>query len=70
MVNVYNSKIIVLGDTGVGKTALLNRLIHNQYQYLHSATIGVDMMTYTIIVNKSDNSDKKNKKNNKNNKNT
>jgi len=68
MVNVYNSKIIVLGDTGVGKTALLNRLIHNKYQYLHSATIGVDMMTYTIIVNKSDNSDKKNKKNNKNNK--
>ena len=73
MVNVYNSKIIVLGDTGVGKTALLNRLIHNRYQYSPIATIGVDMMTYTIIVDKSDeinqsNNKKKNKKNNKNNK--
>ena len=71
MVNVYNSKIIVLGDTGVGKTALLNRLIHNRYQYSPIATIGVDMMTYTIIVDKSDKSDKSDKinQNNKNNQN-
>tara|TARA_A100001037_G_C14931175_1_gene536112 strand:+ start:96 stop:824 length:729 start_codon:yes stop_codon:yes gene_type:complete len=70
MTNVYNSKIIVLGDTGVGKTALLNRLIHNQYQYSPIATIGVDMLTYTIIVDKSDKSDKinQNNKNNQNNK--
>ena len=62
MVNVYNSKIIVLGDTGVGKTALLNRLIHNRYQYSPIATIGVDMMTYTIIVDKSDEINQSNNK--------
>ena len=26
-----NLKVILLGDTGVGKTSILNRYIHDQY---------------------------------------
>lgn len=39
-------KIILIGDTNVGKTSLLNRKKQNFFNPVFSTTIGVDFMTY------------------------
>ena len=47
-------KIIVVGDSGVGKTALLRRYVRNEFSASYSSTIGADFMTKTLeIDNKS-----------------
>eukprot|EP00731_Ephydatia_muelleri_P017740 Em0010g838a len=47
-------KILVIGDSGVGKTALLMRLCEERYESITKYTIGVDYMTKVVIVdNKS-----------------
>uniref|UniRef100_A0A6C0CLN4 Uncharacterized protein n=1 Tax=viral metagenome TaxID=1070528 RepID=A0A6C0CLN4_9ZZZZ len=38
--------VIVLGDSGVGKTSIINWLIHNQFSNYISSTIGVDFNIY------------------------
>jgi len=39
-------KVVILGDTGVGKTSLLNRYIHNRFSSgEYRATIGADFLT-------------------------
>ncbi|ETO19012.1 Rab7 [Reticulomyxa filosa] len=43
-------KIIILGDSGVGKTALLHRYVHGQFIQEHKATIGADFITKDISV--------------------
>jgi len=43
-------KIIILGDSGVGKTALLHRYVHTQFIQEHKATIGADFITREIAV--------------------
>lgn len=43
-------KIIILGDSGVGKTALLHRYVHSQFIQEHKATIGADFITKEISV--------------------
>ena len=39
------SQIILVGDSGVGKSNLLSRFTHNIFNPEERATIGVDMMT-------------------------
>jgi Ras-related protein Rab-32 len=35
-------KILVIGESGVGKTAIVRRYVHNQFSQGYKATIGVD----------------------------
>lgn len=35
-----NIKLVLLGDTNVGKTSIVNRYIYNKYNYLTESTIG------------------------------
>jgi len=43
-------KTILLGDSGVGKTSLLERYINNKFSLMYKATIGADFMTKEIEV--------------------
>lgn len=41
-------KIIVLGDSGVGKTSLMNRFVNDKFSTSYKATIGADFLTKEI----------------------
>jgi len=43
-------KIIILGDSGVGKTAILHKFVSGQFIEQHKATIGADFSTKEITV--------------------
>ncbi len=43
------TKIILLGDSNVGKTSLINRYINNKFLLRYNSTIGADFMTKKII---------------------
>jgi small GTP-binding protein len=43
-------KVIVLGDSYVGKSSLINRLLHNQFSEL-SSTLSIEYHTYITSVN-------------------
>ncbi|ETO36299.1 hypothetical protein RFI_00763 [Reticulomyxa filosa] len=43
-------KIVVLGDSGVGKTALLHQYVDGKFIQTHQATIGADLLTKTVEV--------------------
>ncbi|KAL7712690.1 Ras-related protein Rab-7b [Entamoeba marina] len=44
-------KIIILGDSSVGKTSLLNQYVTKQFSSQYKATIGADFMTKDITIN-------------------
>lgn len=49
--NTYMAKVIVLGNSAVGKTSILTRYTWNgqgTYQLSHTPTIGVDFKSKTI----------------------
>jgi len=46
--NIY--KIIVLGDSGVGKTSLLYRCVKNEFSNMYKATIGADFLSYPVEI--------------------
>ncbi len=45
----YLCKLIVVGDSGVGKSALLRRLVDNHYADSYAPTIGVDFKFKEIV---------------------
>lgn len=46
----YMVKLIIIGDSGVGKTNILTRFCENIFKDSHVATIGVDFSVKTIQV--------------------
>lgn len=38
----YLVKVLIVGDSGVGKTAILNKFANGSFDDLYSSTIGVD----------------------------
>ena len=45
-------KIIVIGDSGVGKSCLTIQAIQNKYDDLYRATVGFEFMSFNIRINK------------------
>eukprot|EP01117_Protostelium_nocturnum_P003005 TRINITY_DN13934_c0_g1_i1.p1 TRINITY_DN13934_c0_g1~~TRINITY_DN13934_c0_g1_i1.p1 ORF type:complete len:211 (-),score=55.95 TRINITY_DN13934_c0_g1_i1:59-691(-) len=43
-------KVILLGDSGVGKSCLMNQYVHQQFAFEYKATIGADFLTKHIII--------------------
>lgn len=43
-------KVIILGDSGVGKTSLMNRYVNKKFSNQYKATIGADFVTKDIVV--------------------
>ncbi|XP_056851293.1 LOW QUALITY PROTEIN: ras-related protein RABG3a [Raphanus sativus] len=43
-------KVIVLGDSGVGKTSLMNQYVHNKFSQQYKATIGADFVTKELQI--------------------
>ena len=41
-------KILVIGNSGVGKTSVLKRLIYKNFSETYKATIGVDFGFYKV----------------------
>ena len=46
----YMVKLIIIGDSGVGKTNILTRFCEDIFKETHVATIGVDFNVKTIQV--------------------
>jgi Ras-related protein Rab-8A len=44
-------KIVIIGDSGVGKTNILLRFCDNDFKMSYSATIGVDFKIKVIKIN-------------------
>ncbi|KAL7714274.1 Sphingomyelin phosphodiesterase [Entamoeba marina] len=45
-----NIKIIVLGDSYVGKTSLINQFVNRKYSSGYKSTVGVDLSTKSISI--------------------
>jgi Ras-related protein Rab-7A len=43
-------KIIILGDSGVGKTSILDRYVNNRFADQYKATIGSDFLTKEVAI--------------------
>ena len=41
-------KVVFLGDSSVGKTSLINRFLHDSFDGVYRATIGLDFMTKKV----------------------
>uniref|UniRef100_A0A7S2IG87 Uncharacterized protein n=1 Tax=Alexandrium andersonii TaxID=327968 RepID=A0A7S2IG87_9DINO len=46
----YLFKLLLIGDSGVGKSCLLTRFVQDAYNEFHVSTIGVDFKTVTTMV--------------------
>jgi len=47
----YLIKILLVGNTGVGKSALVNKYTDNEFDEKYISTIGVDFKVKTIVIN-------------------
>ncbi|XAR62308.1 hypothetical protein NMG60_11017025 [Bertholletia excelsa] len=43
-------KVIVLGDSGVGKTSLMNQYVYKKFNHKYKATIGADFVTKELEI--------------------
>ena len=44
-------KIIIIGESGIGKASLLKRFVENKYAKQHYATIGINFKTKSLYIN-------------------
>ena len=47
---MLTAKVMLLGDMGTGKTSLSQRLVFDRFDGSYKTTIGVDILTYDLIV--------------------
>jgi Ras-related protein Rab-11A len=47
----YSIKIVVVGDSGVGKSNILTRYVQNEFNQNSKATVGVELSTKTYKIN-------------------
>ncbi|CAG2172256.1 unnamed protein product [Oppiella nova] len=47
----FEAKICLLGDSGVGKSSLVTRFVHNTFNAHNESTIGASFMTKTFVQN-------------------
>lgn len=50
MMKKHIFKILILGDTGVGKTSIMNQYVNKRFSGQYKATIGADFMTKNVVV--------------------
>ncbi|CDR48007.1 CYFA0S41e00320g1_1 [Cyberlindnera fabianii] len=43
-------KVIILGDSGVGKTSLMQRFVNGKFSHQYKATIGADFLTKELSI--------------------
>lgn len=43
-------KVIILGDSGVGKTSLMQQFVNGKFSHQYKATIGADFMTKELTI--------------------
>jgi len=43
-------KVIILGDSGVGKTSLMNQYVNKKFTNQYKATIGADFLTKEVVI--------------------
>jgi len=43
-------KVIILGDSGVGKTSLMNQYVNKKFSGQYKATIGADFLTKEVVI--------------------
>ena len=43
-------KVIILGDSGVGKTSLMNQYVNKRFTTQYKATIGADFLTKEVMI--------------------
>ena len=43
-------KVIIIGDTGIGKSCVLKRLVENDFKEEHDVTVGVEFGSFLIRV--------------------
>ena len=48
---IFEFKVILIGDPGVGKTSILSRFVTNEFQSVYTSTIGVEFKTKDIYIN-------------------
>ncbi|GIQ83270.1 small GTPase superfamily, Rho type, partial [Kipferlia bialata] len=45
-----NLKLVILGDSSVGKTSLMRRFVNNDFSNAYKATIGLDFLNKSVLV--------------------
>ena len=48
----YKLKVVVVGDSGVGKTNLIKRFTSDTFSYDSKATVGVEFISKSYVINK------------------
>eukprot|EP01113_Clastostelium_recurvatum_P045589 TRINITY_DN784_c0_g1_i4.p1 TRINITY_DN784_c0_g1~~TRINITY_DN784_c0_g1_i4.p1 ORF type:complete len:212 (-),score=51.99 TRINITY_DN784_c0_g1_i4:263-898(-) len=46
----YLYKVVLVGDSGVGKTSILTRYVHNEFNIDSKSTIGIDFATHALTM--------------------
>ena len=46
-----NIKILLIGDTAVGKTSLIHKYAKDEFEENYTATIGIELITKDIVIN-------------------